>query len=435
MLFHSTGKILLTMSLHGKRIGKSITIVPQPRHIHPSPQAGNTYSVSPEKAQMHECTDQGSHSSKNENKKLNLGGSVVARDGRHQIQTPAGHFIKRLLHRNEESCTSKTKCHDQVDMADTKSDAENNRKTNASIVNFGEAIQKLQLRDKMQNLDKFQRVLLQQRYAVSSKDLNVLIFEPNSQFRQDLAEIQGTSEYKEEPWIWCFGDNPSLRRVVTYRKAATKLVKAVTVSEEQTYLKADGEDFTILSRVFTPDAPYGHCFHLELLYRIMPSQDLSSHEPSSQLIVSWDLNFSQSTLLRSIIEEGIKKGLEESFGQFADFLAQKIRTVESTGFTLDKNQILSSLQLQHQSDWQSAVNYFWNFTFVSTVVMVLYVFFHIILPGYGSKKGLEFRFLDLPDTFGELITSGVLFFQGQIVFKMISRFIKARVCRGESGFS
>ncbi|CAA6667998.1 unnamed protein product [Spirodela intermedia] len=424
-------KILLTMSLHGKRIGKSITITPEPRDTHSSPHAINAYNDSPHKAQMHEFTHQGTISSKNERKRLNSGDSVVARDGRHQIQTLAGHFIKRLLHRNEESCTSKTKFHDQVVMGDTNSDAESNRKTNDGIVNFGEAIQNLQLRDKIQNPDKLQRgVLLQHRYAVSSKDLNMLLFEPNSQFRQDLAEIQGTSEYKEEPWMCNFGDNPSLTRVVTYRKAATKLVKAVTVSEEQAYLKADGEDFTIFSRVFTPDAPYGNCFHLELMYRIIPGQELSSHEPSSQLIVSWDLIFSQSTLVRSIIEEGIKQGLEESFGQFADFLSQKIRTVESTGLTLDKNQILASLQLKHRSDWQLAVSYLWNFTFVSTVFMVLYVFVHIILPGYGSKKSLEFGFLDLPDTLGELITSGVLFFQGRIVFKMISRFIRARVCRG-----
>ncbi|CAA7404823.1 unnamed protein product [Spirodela intermedia] len=425
------GKILLTMSLHGKRIGKSITITPEPRDTHSSPHAINAYNDSPHKAQMHEFTHQGTISSKNERKRLNSGDSVVARDGRHQIQTLAGHFIKRLLHRNEESCTSKTKFHDQVVMGDTNSDAESNRKTNDGIVNFGEAIQNLQLRDKIQNPDKLQRgVLLQHRYAVSSKYLNMLLFEPNSQFRQDLAEIQGTSEYKEEPWMCNFGDNPSLTRVVTYRKAATKLVKAVTVSEEQAYLKADGEDFTIFSRVFTPDAPYGNCFHLELMYRIIPGQELSSHEPSSQLIVSWDLIFSQSTLVRSIIEEGIKQGLEESFGQFADFLSQKIRTVESTGLTLDKNQILASLQLKHRSDWQLAVSYLWNFTFVSTVFMVLYVFVHIILPGYGSKKSLEFGFLDLPDTLGELITSGVLFFQGRIVFKMISRFIRARVCRG-----
>jgi hypothetical protein len=44
--------------------------------------------------------------------------------------------------------------------------------------------------------------------------------------------------------------------------------------------------------------------------------------------------------------------------------------------------------------------------------------------------GLEFKGLDLPDTFGELIISGILVLQLERLLSMISRFVEVRVQRG-----
>ena len=42
--------------------------------------------------------------------------------------------------------------------------------------------------------------LLDQTHIMASKDLNMLFFAPNSQFRQDLAGLQGITSMKEGLW-------------------------------------------------------------------------------------------------------------------------------------------------------------------------------------------------------------------------------------------
>ena len=83
--------------------------------------------------------------------------------------------------------------------------------------------------------ENLQRGILDQTYIVSSEDLNMLLFASNSQFRQDLAELQGTKKVKEGPWTWKSGDVSCLTCIVSYTQAATKLVKAVDATEENIY--------------------------------------------------------------------------------------------------------------------------------------------------------------------------------------------------------
>ncbi|KAJ4756336.1 C2 and GRAM domain-containing protein [Rhynchospora pubera] len=55
---------------------------------------------------------------------------------------------------------------------------------------------------------------------------------------------------------------------------------------------------------------------------------------------------------------------------------------------------------------------------------------HIVLSESDATKGLEFGGLDLPDSFGELVTSGILILQMKRAFSMISHFVQARLRKG-----
>lgn len=274
-------------------------------------------------------------------------------------------------------------------------------------------------------------ILLDQTYVGSTKDLNTVLFGPNSEFQRNLAELQGTTDYEEEPWRWKSGDESCLRRVVTYTKAASKLVKATKATEEQMYIKVDGDEFAVLVNVSTPDVPYGSTFKIELLYKIIPGLVPFSEEESGQsarLVVSWAINFTQSTMMKTMIESGARQGLKDSFDQFSSLLSQKFK-VAKTLDSSDKNHVLARTETMHQPDSELAIQYFWNFTVASTVFMLIYVLVHIFL-SEPKLQGLEFDGLDLPDSFGELITCGILIIQLERVYNMVSHFVEARLRRG-----
>lgn len=275
-------------------------------------------------------------------------------------------------------------------------------------------------------------ILLDQTYAMASKDLNTYLFAPDSQFRRDLVDVQGTTDFHEGPWMWKSEDRDmaSLTRVVSYTKAPTKLCKAVKATEEQSYIKADGSEFAVDVNVSTPDVPYGNAFKIQILYSIMPGPRQSSGEESSRLVVSWGINFIQNTMMRGMIEGGARQGLKENFDQFASLLAQKVKTLDSTD-VLDKDHMLETLKTEHQSDWELATAYFWNFPVVSTALVTLYVFVHILLCRPGEPQGLEFYDLDLPDSCGELLTCGILVILLERVYNRVSHFVQARFQKGK----
>jgi len=271
-------------------------------------------------------------------------------------------------------------------------------------------------------------IIFEHTYLVESKELNHLLFRPDSQFLKDLRELQGTMDYEEQPWTWKSMDPPSLTRTCQYTKGASKFMKAVKTSEEQTYLKADGKNFVIMTRVRTPEVPFGNCFAVVLLYKIIHSTGLSGGEESAHLTVSYNVEFLQSTMMRSMIEGSVRDGLKENFEGFAEVLSRHVKMIDSVG--MDKEQLLAPLQVEHQSDIRLAYKYFCNFTSISTVLFALYVLVHIFLSKPGPIMGLEFNGLDLPDSFGELITAGILVLQLQRLLNMVSHFVEARLQRG-----
>ncbi|KAF8391695.1 hypothetical protein HHK36_024004 [Tetracentron sinense] len=272
-------------------------------------------------------------------------------------------------------------------------------------------------------------ILLDQSYVVAPPDLNSLLFSHDSYFTKSLAELQGTTELQQGPWRFENGGE-SLKRVVTYISAATKLTKALKANEEQIYLKADGKVFAVLISVSTPDVIYGSTFKTELLFCITPGPELPSGEQSSRLIISWRMNFLQSTMMKGMIEGGARQGLKDSFNQFADLLSQNVKPVDLKGLGSNKEQVLASLQVESQSDWKLAIQYFANFTVVFTVLIGLYVLAHILQAMPSTIQGLEFVGLDLPDSIGEVFVCGILVLQVERVLGFIARFMQARVQKG-----
>ncbi|KAL0398911.1 UNVERIFIED_CONTAM: C2 and GRAM domain-containing protein [Sesamum radiatum] len=252
---------------------------------------------------------------------------------------------------------------------------------------------------------------------------------PSSLSGGSLADVQGSTELQIGPWKYENGGE-SLKRVILYTKAASKLIKALKTTEEQTYLKADGKCFAVLSTVSTPDAPYGEKFKVEVLYCITSGPEQPSGEQSSKLEVSWRVNFSQSTMMKGMIEGGTRQGIKESFEQYEKLLSQTVKPLSIKDIGSEKDQLLASLQVERQSDWKLAVQYFANFTVISTIFMGIYALVHVWLAMPSTIQGLEFVGLDLPDSIGELVVCGVLVLQGKRVLELVSRFMQARVQKG-----
>ncbi|MBA0839715.1 hypothetical protein Goarm_005418, partial [Gossypium armourianum] len=358
--------------------------------------------------------------------------NVSSKEEKSSAQKSLAGRITQMFNRNFDiGPTTSTRGTDLMEIPEiSRADVFDNKSDDQSS-SFEEAMEALCSRDQGSEIPSNLPggVLLDQLYVIAPKELNFLLFSPDSSFPRSLAEVQGSTDPQIGPWKFENGGE-SLKRIYSYIRAPTKLIKAVKATEEQTYIKADGKTFAVLASVSTPDVMYGSTFKVEVLYCISPGPELPSGEESSHLVISWRMNFLQSTMMKSMIENGARQGLKESFEQFTTLLEQTIKPVDSKDIGLNKEQILGSLQAEPQSDWKLAVQYFANFTMVSTVFMSLYVIVHICLAAPSTIQGLEFLGLDLPDSIGEFIVCGILVLQGERVLQLISRFMHARVQKG-----
>ncbi|PON96729.1 C2- GRAM domain containing protein [Trema orientale] len=403
------GKILLTISLHGKL---------EESHYNHFIETNSNVSIEEPQEASRASSQKGGSSKSRSRKKIG---------GKHLVKSITNR-LEKLFHKDEESSKSDES---SSEFSSIVSEHEDSIDESFCDCSFEEALEMMQSKDNEQEMPENLRggVLIDQAYAVSPNELNTFLFAPKSQFRKDLAELNGTTDTHEEPWTWSSGDMSCLTRVVSYTKAATKLVKACKATEEQTYIRADGREYAVFVSVSTPEVPYGNAFKVELLYKIMPGPEVSSGEESSHLLISWGVNFLQSTMMKNIIEGGVRQGLKESFDQFANLMAQNFKTLDS-GVLSGKDHILAALETEHQSALALATEYFCNITVFSTIFMVLYVLVHILLSEHSQLQGLEFFGLDLPDSFGELITCAVLVLQLEQVYNMVSHFVQARLQRG-----
>ncbi|ONK69345.1 uncharacterized protein A4U43_C05F21890 [Asparagus officinalis] len=351
----------------------------------------------------------------------------------------ASSFVDRMFQfftgRNQEAATTSSR---DIDIPEDPEEATMNPEVSitktdeaASSMTFDELLKVMESKDEGSEIpgNLSGGVLLDQSYAVAPTDLNSLLFSPTSNFLQSLADLQGTTGLQAEPWKLENGGK-SLKRVISYTKAATKLVKAVKATEEQIFLKADGKSYAVLLSVSTPDVPFGNSFKTEVLFCILPGPELESNEPSSRLVISWRMNFLQSTMMKGMIENGARQGLKDSYAQFADVLSQNVKPLDLKDAGSGKEQILATLQTEQESGWKLAFRFFGNFTIISTLIVSLYVMVHILLSNPSKIQGLEFAGLDLPDSIGEVVVCGVLVLQGERVLNMIGRYIQARKQRG-----
>ncbi|CAL4970763.1 unnamed protein product [Urochloa decumbens] len=272
-------------------------------------------------------------------------------------------------------------------------------------------------------------VLVDQSYSIAPAQMNSMLFSANSDFWPEVAELQGTSGFNIEPWKYENNEN-CLKRTLTYTKAATKLVKAVKATEDQKYLKATGNSFAVLSTVSTPDVPCGNCFKVEILYRITPGPQLPSEEQTTQLNVSWRLNFVQSTMLKGMIENGAKQGLAEGYSQFSEVLSRKVKVAELDDAN-SKDKILASLQPQKESNWKLVARFLGSFAFIFSLSTALYIITHLHLARSNMVHGgLEYFGIDLPDSIGEVVFCIILIIQGHNIIKVGRRFLQAWKQRG-----
>lgn len=238
-------------------------------------------------------------------------------------------------------------------------------------------------------------VLLEQSYIIKPAELNAMLFSANSDFWPAVAEVQGLTGFQIDPWKYENNEN-SVKRTLTYTKAASKLVKSVKATEKQTYLKAAGNSFAVLSSVSTPEVPCGNCFKVEILYCIIPGTPLPSEEQTSQLTISWRLNFVQSTMLKGMIENGTKQGLREGYAQFTEVLSKKIKVAEVDGANSSKDKILASLQTHEQSNWKLVARFLGSFAFIFSFTVAVYGIAHLGLakPSKMVHGGLEYFGID-----------------------------------------
>ncbi|KAJ7558764.1 hypothetical protein O6H91_04G054800 [Diphasiastrum complanatum] len=264
-------------------------------------------------------------------------------------------------------------------------------------------------------------VLLDQSYAVGFRALNAILLKPGSAFPQELMKIQGTTNFVEEPWKKV--ENGFLKRTVSYTKAPSKLVKAVKATEEQIYTRADDKGFVVNISVSTPDVPYGSNFRTELQICIAAGPNLPSGEKTSQLCISWQMNFLHSTMIKGLIENGARQGLKESFQQYAQLLETYTNAIPDAPSSFPSEQ-----QETVKSEWDLAVDYFSNPAVILALFSLSVVVIHIYISRVTSWVGLEYLGLDLPDSFGELLTSSLITLQVEHIVKLAFRSLQTRVC-------
>ncbi|VAH33344.1 unnamed protein product [Triticum turgidum subsp. durum] len=347
------GKILLTFSLYGENSDNTVI------HSSPCPSSRSGTDVEIERSDCRE------HSGAN---------GVVLDSARSSAveQTSVDNSDRSIQADSDTVSEDDGLIEPGAAAAAAKSAHDSDAEPSVSDASFEEAMETMKAASSTPDMpdDLGSGVMFDHTYLVEAKDLNSLLFGPDSQFSKDLRELQGTTDYDEQPWTWKSQDPPSLTRTCRYTKGATKLMKDVKTIEEQTYLKADGKNFAIMTRVRTPEVPFGNCFEVVLLYKITHSPELSPGEESSRLTVSYNVEFLQSTLMKSMIEGSVRDGLKENFESFAEILSRHVKLADAAG--MDKEQLLAPLQTDRQSHIRLAYKYFCNFTVVSTVIMAVH---------------------------------------------------------------
>ncbi|CAI5501783.1 unnamed protein product [Closterium sp. Naga37s-1] len=275
-----------------------------------------------------------------------------------------------------------------------------------------------------------------------------------------------------------------MHRTVSYMTAPSSLVKSVQATEEVLCVRADAGGFLVAVTAKTPDVPYGGTFEIHLQLCITPlteegvgagggageggnTGEQSSRVPASaaagdgretgaegsgsgmksRLRVSYEPHFLQSTMMKGMIENGMRTGLKESYATFLSVLTKHVPPFVSTAPSTSLSQpstspppssplgrLLSRLGVPpHLIPSKTAIA---EAALRATGPLALFVFFlavvllptHLVLVARGGA-GVVLPLLDLPDSLLELLWCAVILVATNHVVAMargiiVSKYIK-----------
>ncbi|CAI5519500.1 unnamed protein product [Closterium sp. Naga37s-1] len=274
-----------------------------------------------------------------------------------------------------------------------------------------------------------------------------------------------------------------MHRTVSYMTAPSSLVKSVQATEEVLCVRADAGGFLVAVTAKTPDVPYGGTFEIHLQLCITPlteesmgagggagggnTGEQSSKVPASaaagdgretgaegsgsgvksRLRVSYEPYFLQSTMMKGMIENGIRTGLKESYTTFLSVLTKHVPPFVSTAPSTSLSQpstspppssplarLLSLLGVPpHLHTSETAIA---EAALRAAGPLALFVFFlavvllpmHLVLVARGGA-GVVLPLLDLPDSLLELLWCAVILLSTNHVVAMargiiVSEYIK-----------
>ena len=278
-------------------------------------------------------------------------------------------------------------------------------------------------------------ILINGTYDVSAKTMNKILFKSGSEFQKEVLELQKTTDWIEGPWIK--GELGMPKRVVTYTKAATKLVKAAKVIEDHMYTQADKKGFVVNVSASTPDVPYGKTFRTDLQYCIFSGKVAKT----SYFRVSWNVFFLKNTMMKGIIESGARQGLQDNYKDFVGVLERYAKPLKPPEVveSLDREtivkpnidqQALGLEKLATRNKWQISFEYFCNVRVFVTLVSTLLLILNIYVSKSGVKLGIWK--LELSDTLCELILSALLGAQMEYLISRARKLLCAKLYRGEN---
>ncbi|CAI7808242.1 unnamed protein product [Closterium sp. NIES-53] len=275
-----------------------------------------------------------------------------------------------------------------------------------------------------------------------------------------------------------------MHRTVSYMTAPSSLVKSVQATEEVLCVRADAGGFLVAVTAKTPDVPYGGTFEIHLQLCITPlteesmgagggageggnTGEQSSKVPASaaagdgretgaegsgsgvksRLRVSYEPHFLQSTMMKGMIENGIRTGLKDSYTTFLSVLTKHVPPFVSTAPSTSLSQpstspppssplarLLSLLGVPpHLHTSETAIA---EAALRAAGPLALFVFFlavvllpmHLVLVARGGA-GVVLPLLDLPDSLLELLWCAVILLSTNHVVAMargiiVSKYIK-----------
>lgn len=269
-------------------------------------------------------------------------------------------------------------------------------------------------------------------FGCSAKELNALIFKPDSEFwtewtsgtnsRRKLASLNISSWRREEE------KGAIINRVMTYMTPPSSLVKSVLATETYTYARADSGGYVVEVSVATPDVPYGNTFLTQLQYRIAPIG-----ENASRLVISWSAKFLQSTMMRGMIENGMRNGIGDTYKLFLQMITEfappySEKDVEERPVALEEKKEVASYSFLFNQ-------------YLDYGALGLTLLFLVLLPVHFMKSaskwsnlGLEFWKLDLPDSLLELLIAAIIVFSAERTVSRLYHFIASNLLkRGDHG--